>query len=177
MSTSEKNDNDTNYHELRGEEGRKKIAELAKGIHICMMNTVGTDGSIHSRPMAVQDTPFDGTFWFLTREQSGKVDDIAQDQHITLAFAEPGSHKYIALKGKASTNQDRSKIKELWNPMYKAWFPGGQDDPQIAVVKVDVSEGDYWESTDGKIMFGFKYLAAAVTGGKMPVGDAGHVQV
>ena len=26
-------------------------------------------------------------------------------------------------------------------------------------MKVDVSEGDYWESTGGKLVFGFKYLA------------------
>ena len=61
--------------------------------------------------------------------------------------------------------------------MYKAWFPGGQDDPQIAVMKVDVTEGDYWESAGGKLVFGMKYLAAAVTGGKTTVGEAGHVTV
>ena len=177
MSTSEKNDHDTHYHELRGEEGRKKIAELAKGIHICMMTTACKDGSISARPMAVQDEPFNGTMWFLTRQQSNKVEDIEQDQHVNLAFADPSNQKYIALKGRASVNQDRAKIKELWNPMYKAWFPGGEDDPQITVVKVDIDEGDYWESTGGKLVFGIKYLAAAVTGGNMPTGDAGHVEV
>lgn len=26
--------------------------------------------------------------------------------------------------------------------MYKAWFPKGEDDPEIAVLRVDISDGD-----------------------------------
>jgi general stress protein 26 len=175
--SSEKQDHDSEYKELGGEEGREKIAELIKGIHIAMMTTVATDGSMSSRPMAVQNTPFDGTLWFLTRNTSEKIDEIQQDQHITLTFAEPSSSKYLSLKCKASVNEDRAKIKELWNPMYKAWFPKGEDDPEIAVLRVDVHEGNYWESTSGKMVMMVKYAYAAATGNKVEIGEAGHVLV
>jgi general stress protein 26 len=175
--SSEKNDNDAHYKELSGEEGQRKIAELAKGIHICMMTTICVDGSMSSRPMAVQDKPFNGTMWFLTRSTSDKIGEVKQDQHVTLTFAEPKDSKYITLKGRASVNQDRAKIRQLWNPMYKAWFPQGEDDPEITVLRVDVSEGDYWEASSSRLVMGVKYLAAAVTGGKVPVGEAGHVAV
>lgn len=174
---SEKQDNDTHYHELGGEEAQVKIADLIKGIHIAMMTTVATDGSMSSRPMAVQDKPFHGTLWFLTRAGSEKVDEIAEDQHVTLNFAEPSSSKYLALKGRASVSQDRAKIKDLWNPMYKAWFPKGEDDPEIAVLRVDVTEGDYWEASGSKLVMLAKYAVAAATGGKVPLGEAGHVKV
>jgi len=165
------------YKELSGAEGQRKIAELAKGIHICMMTTVSTDGELSSRPMAVQDEPFNGVMWFLTRSTSEKVDEIKQDQHVLLTFAEPSDSKYLSLKGRASVSQDRTKIKELWNPMYKAWFPNGEDDPLIAVLKVEVTEGDYWEASSSKLVMMTKYLAAAVTGGEVPVGESGHVLV
>ena len=97
--------------------------------------------------MAMQNEPFDGTLWFLTRSSSDKVDEIFEDQKVTLTFAEPKDSVYVALKGTASVNQDRAKIKELWNPMYKAWFSGGETDPQIAVLKVNVHEGDFWEAS------------------------------
>jgi general stress protein 26 len=174
---SEKHDHDTHYKELSGAEGREKIAELAKGIRICMLTTAAEDGSMSSRPMAVQDKPFDGTLWFLTRSGSEKIDEIKQDQHVSLTFAEPSDSKYISLKGRASVNQDRAKIHDLWNAMYKAWFPKGEDDPEIAVLRVDVSEADYWEASGSKIVMGVKYLAAAVTGGKVELGEAGHVAV
>jgi general stress protein 26 len=175
---SEKNDEHANdYHELSGEAGRAKIAELAKGIHICMMTTEAGDGTMSSRPMAVQNTPFDGTLWFLTRSSSEKVGELAEDRHVTLTFAEPSSSKYLALKGRASVGHDRSKIKELWNPMYKAWFPKGEDDPEIAVLRVTVSEADYWEASSSKIVMMARYAVAAATGGSVPVGESGHVTV
>jgi hypothetical protein len=61
--------------------------------------------------------------------------------------------------------------------MYKAWFPGGEDDPDIAVMRVDVKEGEFWEANSSKIVMGIRYVAAAVTGGKVNVGEAGHVKV
>ncbi len=174
---SEKYDHDSEYKELSGEEGRKKIAELAKGIHIAMMTTIAKDGTMSSRPMAVQDKPFDGTLWFLTRSTSEKIGELEEDQHVTLTFAEPSDSKYLTLKGRASANQDRAKIKELWNPMYKAWFPKGEDDPDIAVLKVEVTDGDYWQASSSKIVMMAKYAFAAATGGKIEVGEAGHVLV
>lgn len=165
------------HQDLSGNGAREKVAELVKGIKICMMNTVAKDGTIDSRPMALQNTPFDGTFWFLTYGSSGKVDEVEADRHVTLTFAEPGDHKYVTLKGKASVSKDRSKIHELWNEMYKAWFPKGEDDPEITVMKVDVSDGDYWDSSSSKIVFFAKYALAAATGGKVPVGTSGHVNV
>ena len=174
---SEKFDNDSNYKELSGAEGHKKIAELVKDIRIAMMTTVAKDGTMSSRPMAVQDKPFDGTLWFLTRSTSDKVDEVQEDHHVTLSFADPDDSNYIALKGIGHVSRDRAKIKELWNPMYKAWFPGGENDPEITVLRVDVTEGDYWEASGSKLVQLIKYAAASVTGGKIPLGDAGHVAV
>jgi general stress protein 26 len=174
---SEKFDNDSNYKELSGAEGQKKIAELVKDIRIAMMTTVAKDGTMSSRPMAVQDKPFDGTLWFLTRSTSDKVDEVQEDQNVTLSFADPDDSNYIALKGIGHVSRDRAKIKDLWNPMYKAWFPGGEDDPEITVLRVDVTEGDYWEASGSKLVQLIKYAAASVTGGKIPLGDAGHVAV
>ncbi len=164
-------------HDLSGAEAREKVASLVKGIHICMMNTAAKDGSIDSRPMALQNTPFDGTLWFLTHGSSGKVDEVEQDRHVTLTFSAPSDHKYVTLKGRASVSQDRSKIHELWNEMYKAWFPKGEDDPDISVLRVDVTDGDYWNSPSSKVVFFAKYAMAAATGGQTPVGESGHVTV
>jgi general stress protein 26 len=168
---------ENNFHELRGSEGTTKIAELVKGIHIAMLCTSDASGRIRSRPMATQDEPFNGTLWFLTRNTSEKIEEIQQDQKVTLDYADPHDSKYITLRGTASVDQDRTKIKELWNPMYKAWFPEGDDDPEIAVLRVDVLEGDYWEANSSKIVMGIRYVAAAVTGGKLPIGESGRVVV
>lgn len=162
---------------LTGNEGMKKIGELIKDVRICMMTTAAGDGSFDSRPMATQQTEFDGTVWFLTRHESGKVEEIEQNAHVTLVYADPANHNYVTAKGTASVSRDKAKIHELWNPMLKAWFPAGENDPQIAVLKVDVAEAQYWEASSSKLVFGIKYLAAAVTGGAVSVGESGKVTV
>jgi general stress protein 26 len=162
---------------LTGNEGTKKIGELIKDIRICMMTTAAGDGTFDSRPMATQQTEFDGTVWFLTRQESQKVAELQQDANVTLLYSDPGSNNYVAAKGKATISRDQAKIHELWNAMYKAWFPEGEDDPQITVLRVDIHEAQYWEASSSKLIFGIKYLAAAVTGGKVDVGESGTIRV
>ena len=177
MMSGQNNTGNDYVKELSGVEGQKKIAEVMKGIHIAMMSTVAMDGSISSRPMAVQDKDFDGQLWFLTRVSSEKVDELEQDQHVTLTLTDSSDGNYLTLKGRANVNQDSRKIRELWNPMYKAWFPKGETDPEIAVLRVDVREADYWEASNSGLVRSVKYLAAAMTGGKVAIGEAGHVLV
>jgi general stress protein 26 len=162
---------------LSGAEGMKKIGELIKDVRICMMTTAAEDGSFDSRPMATQETDFDGTVWFLTRHESLKVSEVEMNSKVGLMYADPSNHNYVAAKGTATISRDKAKIHELWNAMYKAWFPEGEDDPQIAVMKVEVTEAEYWEASSSKLVFGIKYLAAAVTGGKVDVGESGTVRV
>jgi general stress protein 26 len=166
-----------NIRELSGKEGMQKIGELVKDIRIAMMSTIGETGDIHSRPMATQNGPFNGTLWFLTGKSSGKVANLQWHPNVALDYSDPSHSKYITLRGNASVSHDRAKVKELWNVMYKAWFPNGEDDPEIAVLRVDVTEGEYWEASSSKIVLGMRYVAAAVTGGAVSVGEAGHVTV
>lgn len=166
------------FKELSGPEGLKKIGELIKDIQITMLTTVAGDGSFDSRPMATQKADeFDGTVWFLTRHESGKVHEIEQDAHVSLIYADPSNSKYVSAKGRARVSDNRGKIHELWNPMYKAWFPNGEDDPQIAVLRVEITEAQYWEASSSKLVVGVKYLAAAITGGKVDVGESGKVHI
>jgi general stress protein 26 len=175
--TDTKNAQDNNFHELSGTEGMEKIGKLVDGIRIAMLSTLDETGQIHSRPMATQDLPFHGTLWFLTRGSSNKVANIQNRQNVTLDYADPEHSKYVTLRGHASTSQDKTKIHDLWSPMYKAWFPDGESDSEITVLRVDITEGEYWEASSSKLILGIRYVAAAVTGGAVPVGDAGHVAI
>lgn len=146
---------------------QKKILDLIKDIHITMMTTVHQDGSMHSRPMATQKTfaeKFDGILWFFTKIDSGKVYQIEQDQHINLAYSHPDKQKYVSISGKAIISQDKTKMKELWNPLLKAWFPEGLDDPQISLIGVKIDDAELWDAPPSKVVQMVGMLKAAVTG-------------
>ena len=121
--------------------------------------------------MATQETEFDGTVWFLTRHESGKVHEIENDAHVSLLYSDPANHNFVSAKGRAQVSRDKAKIHDLWNPMFKAWFPEGEDDPAIAVLKVDVTRRSIGKLLPASWCYGIKYLAAAVTGGSVDVGE------
>ena len=162
---------------LDGRAGIEKIGALIKDIRIAMMTTAAADGSFDSRPMATQKTEFDGSVYFLTRQESGKVQELADDSHVSLVYADAANGKYVSVKGRATVYRDQAKIEELWTPMYKAWFPEGETDPAIAVMRVDVQEAQFWEASSSRLVRGLKYVAAAATGGKVAIGTQGTVTV
>jgi general stress protein 26 len=157
-------------------EAYKKIDELLRDIRIAMLTTEGPDRVLHSRPMATQEKTFDGVLWFLTREDSGKVFDIAQDAHVSVTYAD-GKHTFVALCGRATVLRDRAKIEELWSPAYRAWFPQGKDDPEISVLRVEVDAAEYWEAPANAIVRNFQVFKAAMTHRSSNVGEHEKVEL
>jgi general stress protein 26 len=153
-----------------------KIAELIHDIHIAMLTTVTTDGALHSRPMATQNTPFNGEVVFLTREDSPKVDEIQHDAQVSLCYSDAKS-SFVTMTGRAALSNDRALIAALWNPMYKAWFPEGESDPRIRVLRVKVEQAEYWDAPASAIVRKAQVLARAATGGKTTVGDHAKVNL
>ena len=143
-----------------------------------MLTTVSSEGTLHARPMALPDKPFDGLLWFITRNDSGKTEEIRHDSQVLVSFAEPKDGKYIALSGRAAVVHDRELIHEHWTPMAKAWFPEGPDDPGATLIQIRVDEAQYWASSSSSLVRFTKLAVASVTGAKRTsVGDSGHITI
>jgi general stress protein 26 len=154
-----------------------KLAKLIKGIRVAMLTTIEADGCLRSRPMQTQDTAFDGTLWFFTWVDSAKVHEIQRDQHVNLAYANPSDEVYVSVSGTARLVRDRAKIEELWNPIHKAWFPKGVDDPNIGLLRVDVEKAEYWDSPSSKVVQLIGFTKAVLTGKSYGEEAADHKKV
>jgi len=155
----------------------EKLATLIKGIQIAMLTTVEPDGSLRSRPMATQKTPFDGTLWFFTEVNSGKVGEIEGVRHVNVSYADADNQRYVSVGGMASVVQDRAKAEELWSPMLKAWFPAGVEDPTLALLKVDVGEAEYWEAPHGAMVRLAGFVKAVTNGETDRAGENRRVEI
>jgi general stress protein 26 len=102
--------------------------------------------------------------WFFTDINSPKVFNIANDQHVNLAYASPDSQRYISVCGSASLVQDREIMKRLWTPTMKAWFPEGIDDPNIGLLCVEVETAELWDSPPSKVVQLAGIVKAVATG-------------
>lgn len=142
----------------------KKLDSMIKDVKFAMLTTVAEDGSLRSRPMATQKQEFDGDLWFFTRADSDKVHQAQQENHVNVAYANPDDQQYLSVSGRAELVRDKAKIEELWNPIYKAWFPQGLEDPELALLKVKVEGAEYWDTPNGKMVQLIGFVKAVVTG-------------
>jgi general stress protein 26 len=153
------------------EEAIEKLNKLIEDIDFAMLTTVDTDGVLRSRPMSTQEAEFDGTLWFFTSDKTHKVEEIERDNRVNASYAEPKDNVYVSVSGTASIVKDRAKMEELWNPILKAWFPKGLDDPSICLLKVDVEQAEYWDSPSSTLVQVVGFVKAMVTGQRANGGE------
>src|SRR4051812_22949358 len=99
-----------------------RLAELIQGIKVAMLTSADEHGALHSRPMATQEASFEGELWFFTAQATHKVEEIRARPHVNLAYVSP-NHAWISVSGVAEVLVDGARMRELWKPAYKAWFP------------------------------------------------------
>lgn len=157
-------------------ESIEKLKELLENIDFAMLTTM-SGGKLRSRPMSTQKLEFDGDLWFFTSDQTHKVEEIEADNRVNVAYADPDDNTYVSVFGHAEMVKDRAKIEELWNPIYKAWFPDGLDDPTLCLLKVKVEEAEYWDSSNSKIVQLVGFIKALATGQQADGGDHGRINL
>lgn len=152
------------------EDAVEKLNSLIKNIRFAMLTTID-DGILRSRPMATQESDFDGTLWFFTSNKTHKTQEIQTDGRVNVSYSNPDDNAYVSVSGNATIVTDRDKIKELWNPAYKAWFPDGLDDPTICLLKIEVEQAEYWDAASSTLVQVVGFVKALVTGKRADGGE------
>ena len=127
---------------------QQRLVELIDDIPIAMLTTFGPDGP-RSLPMARQEVEASAEMWFITARDTDHVRAIATEPRVALTFSARDS--WVAVTGSAAVVDDEAKLKELWNTFAEAWLPGGPEDANAVLLRVDVERGEYWDTPGGKI--------------------------
>lgn len=159
------------------EKNRETFIELLSDFDHGMLVTRSPTGGLHSRPMALARSDGDGTVYFSTSIDSGKVDEIRHDPEVNVAFQDGG--KYLSLTGRARVVDDRRLVDELWQPGWKIWFPEGKEDPELRILVVDARRGEYWDVGGAqRLAFAWQAAKALIQGEEMEQETAGsHAEV
>jgi general stress protein 26 len=158
------------------QESIEKLKGLVEDIDFAMLTTFAAN-KLRSRPMSTQEMDEDGNLWFFTSDQTHKVDEIEADNRVNAAYSKPDDNVYVSIFGRAEISKDRAKIEELWNPILKAWFPEGLDDPTLCLLKISVEEAEYWDSPNSKLVQIAGFVKALVTGKSADGGEYGKVNL
>jgi len=118
---------------------------LIDGIEICMMTTRDSN-ALRARPMMANVDKETHEFRFLTRQSTHKIDELAANPDVNLAFSDPKAGDFVSVSGQAYLTQDRKLLEQLWSPAAEAYFGCGSEDPDIAVIRVVPSRAEYWDA-------------------------------
>jgi general stress protein 26 len=157
-------------------EKRKKLRSILNDARTAFMVTHSTTHGLHGRPMMTSKIEDDiDTIWFPTDRNSGKIRELAADTEVCLGYTNASGSEWASVNGRARMVDDRAKIKELWNPIWKTWFDSPED-PKLVLIAVTPHSAEYWDS-GSQILQMIKFAFTAVTGKRTDEGDNQYVNL
>jgi general stress protein 26 len=119
----------------------------------------------------------EANLWFFTSSNSLKASEIESSPQVNASFSNPEESQYVSLSGTAELVTDRAKIKELWKPILKAWFPDGPEQSDLALLRVRVEKAEYWDSPSSTVAQVFSFVSAIVSGKQVEIGENKKIDV
>jgi len=160
-------------------EGRQaRLYAMIKDIRFAMFTTHALQGHLHSRPMTTQNKSVDedDSLWFFMSRSGDPVSGFQGDDQVNVSYADPGKDTYVSISGVATVVEDPAKKQALWTVAADAWFKGGVDDPDVALVRVRIEHADYWDVKENKLVQLYKMAEAALTGKPPQLGEHGTIR-
>jgi general stress protein 26 len=114
----------------------RDYATLLAAYPTAILTTLGVDGHFRSRPMAMRQQVRGEGIWFATSIDSEKCRDLEHDPHCALTFFDPAGGATISVSGVGEVIRDRKLVHELWDASWRAWFPEGRDQRDLALLRV-----------------------------------------
>jgi general stress protein 26 len=118
----------------------------------------------HTRPMTalLDGDPCDGgrtSMWFFTVKGNAMVHQLDQGHRAIATFIDKGHNIFATIHGTMLVESDPGMIDRLWNSHVAAWYDGGRNDPNIALLRLDPEQAEIWENASSllagiKMMFG-----------------------
>jgi general stress protein 26 len=133
------------------------------GENVAMLVTHDASGMPIARPVQPVRVE-DGRLWIFTAADGDIARDVGGGTEVHVVYANQQRELFVSLNASARLVRDAQKARELWSPLAGAWYPAGSDDANLALVRIDVHRGDYWDMKDARLVRFFKLASAAVTG-------------
>jgi general stress protein 26 len=164
---------------------QKKLEELdslIEGIEMAMFTTRRHDGHLVSRPMATQERIDEADLWFVTDADTNKLDELAMDPHVNCSYINSKTFEWVSVSGVARIVRESKKIKSLYKPDWRAWFPdeggernGSATDPRITLVFVEADSVVYQKNDKPRPLILWEVLKGIVTKTEPQIGDIRHI--
>lgn len=127
----------------------RDYASLLGGYRTALLTTLGEDGHLHARPMAMRQQVRGEEIWFATELVSKKCRELAADPRCALTFFDAEDGTTVSLSGHGEVIRDQKLALTLWDPSWSRWFPGGPA-KGVALVRVIPEHVERHDGRTGK---------------------------
>ena len=99
------------------------------------------DSHEHHIPLTAQldEDQVDTLFFFIARDNR-----LARGGAAMAQFASKGHDFFACLSGRARVDDNPALIDKLWSKQAEAWFPGGRNDPNLALLRFEIESAERW---------------------------------
>ena len=112
-----------------------------------------------------------GVLWFITAKDTDLARSVASGpQDAMHVVSDGGQGLYARIHGTLSLSDNRAKLDELWNAVASSWFEDGKQDPDVQLLRLDLTEAEVW-ATGGSMAFLYQIAKSKITGDKPDMGD------
>lgn len=113
--------------------------------------------------------------WFITARQTdlGQAAMGGAPAEYIISSKEASLHARI--DGTLHHVEDPEELHRLWNAIASAWFDGGERDPDVALLRFDLTEAEVW-ATDGGAKFLYEIAKANLSDAEPDMGDHGTIR-
>ena len=131
-------------------------------------------GEARSVPMShyVDGDAPGNTIWFITAKGTDLAKAAAGGATGEYIVSSTDQSLYARIDGRLSLTEDAAKLDEIWNFIAAAWFEDGKQDPDVQLMRFDLTEAEVW-ATGGSLKFLFEIAKAHATDAKPDMGEHG----
>ena len=137
-------------------------AKFWKALQSDVTMMLGLDGveDGHARPMTAQVEGDHGPIWFFAAKDNVLVQRLGEGKRAIATFTSKGHDLFAAVHGNLILDNDRAAIDRLWNRYVAAWYEGGKDDPNLALLRLNAERAEIWLDASS-LVAGIKLLFGA----------------
>ena len=93
------------------------------------------------------DKDANSAIWFFT----GRDNHLAEMGPATCHFASKDHDFFARFEGVLSEETSRERLDKQWSNFDEAWFPGGKDDPNLLMLRMDLGDAELWSGDQGPL--------------------------
>ena len=113
-----------------------------------MLGIVG-DRDGHTQPMTAQFEGRLGPIWFFAGKDDDLYNLVGSGARAILSYTAPGHDLYASVHGAIVQDANPKVVDRFWNATVSAWYKGGKDDPNLALLRFEPETAKIWLASAG----------------------------